>query len=61
MDKMQMDMMMRYCTSFPYKIIKIDRFSKTNLQFNIMKQNGTNGAYDDPQTPIGTARTYNEV
>jgi hypothetical protein len=56
-----MDMMMRYCTSFPYKIIKIDRFSKTNLQFNIMKQNGTNGAYDDPQTPIGTAGAYNEV
>jgi hypothetical protein len=26
-----------------------------------MKQNGTNGAYDDPQTPIGTAGTYNEV
>jgi hypothetical protein len=54
-------MMMRYCTSFPCKIIKIYRFSKTNLQFNIIKQNGTNGAYDDPQTPIGTVGTYNEV
>jgi hypothetical protein len=55
-------MMMRYCTSFPCKNNKkIDRFSKTNLQFNIMKQNGTSGAYDDPQTPIGTAGTYNEV
>jgi hypothetical protein len=58
---MHMDMMMRYCTSFPCKIIKKIYSPKLTSSSISRKHIGTNGAYDDPQTPIGTAGTYNEV